>query len=1006
MSFWFFMCLSPEGHIRVSTLRNHLKQNNEFTRCFLHEMHLPVWQRLGWKKRFMRLVAYLLLVMTMTSNICMLDLTEIGARSARRVKCRQYCQETHFPSLYCKDIEDETQIQFQGGSLYDNFFFYQIPSILSKTNIDNYRSCMYFALSPDEEGEKSKLYASERTDVCFTLCRRSKEKPFDIDKRDPCPVAQTQEEYSNQFENMGKEEALNSSWLSCNVAGGETCDLFYAQGLYCVSEKDAIDNPISEEDPMIFCFGDRDGGNESWCISIVQILIVVGLSDVVFFFMDALFFVAADIDDNADFVQASLKFACETTIILVYTSLILLMMGPIQQAYYYGKEEAIWVTWIIAVFFDQLKSFCVQPLVWILIIRRCGRVQPGIQEYNEEYLTQWELAESLMEELRRLTREFLNWGSVKFVMTRILIGFYSIFIIISIAFWPSDETILNILIVVDLIFLTLFMVEIVCKVFAFGSSYTKDYWNLFDALVVIGALIAAIWLRQLEEPSGILPVGLLRLINVVRKIMVIRRVSEGRKKLKRIKKATTGYEVSSHVDNVLELVDELQIQGCIPQYLKEDLEWFTEIIVCNKLYKVSVDMQSQDKKNCNQKSAWIEVADGNKGGGVTAPAPNPGGSMARSGIRFTSQTRTNLGVTSTRVSASSARRRTSEQQNRPQGDESAQLSKQLYARSHLSQGEEGQIESTLKPLDEWTFDMLMAAEVLDVNVIPIIFLKLGIAYEYVQNLNVDFELLFNYCTKVQENAKSEVKFHGAAHTCSMMQACHYFILHGLDAHLPCLEKFTLQFACMVAYDSHPGLTNSFLVMGRHPTAIRYNDQNVLQSYNLSRAFTSLQDPELNFFVHVDTGRVENFRKTLISIILKLDIRHHFEKLSLFKTKLASDFPLPNNEEDKQVLMAISLRMADYSWTCRPLQNYLRWSEKFFEELFQQGDVEKQMGLPVSPFCDKDSVNTSKCQLGYLMVIVQPLAVSYAVFLNDPQVQRDVTQDGLEANRAHLKSWVG
>ena len=38
--------------------------------------------------------------------------------------------------------------------------------------------------------------------------------------------------------------------------------------------------------------------------------------------------------------------------------------------------------------------------------------------------------------------------------------------------------------------------------------------------------------------------------------------------------------------------------------------------------------------------------------------------------------------------------------------------------------------------------------------------------------------------------------------------------------------------------------------------------------------------------------------------------------------------------------SITLKMAEVSWSCRPLQMMLRWAEKLHDELFQQGDVDK------------------------------------------------------------------
>ena len=133
--------------------------------------------------------------------------------------------------------------------------------------------------------------------------------------------------------------------------------------------------------------------------------------------------------------------------------------------------------------------------------------------------------------------------------------------------------------------------------------------------------------------------------------------------------------------------------------------------------------------------------------------------------------------------------------------------------------------------------------------------------------------------------------------------------------------------------------------------------------------------------------------------------HHRIPQSLFKTKLASsDFPA--REEDILVLLTATLKMADAAWCCRPLQTMLRWSGNLHDEFFRQGDVEKALPDfgPPSPFCDRDSTETSKVTLGFIF-IVQPLISAYAVFLNNPTMQKTLIQDGLEANRAYLQSWV-
>ena len=54
-----------------------------------------------------------------------------------------------------------------------------------------------------------------------------------------------------------------------------------------------------------------------------------------------------------------------------------------------------------------------------------------------------------------------------------------------------------------------------------------------------------------------------------------------------------------------------------------------------------------------------------------------------------------------------------------------------------------------------------------------------------------------------------------------------------------------------------------------------------------------------------------------------------------------------------------LRACDLSWAARPNTIFMRWSERYMEECFRQGDAEKRIGIPVSAFCDRDATVPDK-----------------------------------------------
>merc|ERR1712113_192671 len=66
-----------------------------------------------------------------------------------------------------------------------------------------------------------------------------------------------------------------------------------------------------------------------------------------------------------------------------------------------------------------------------------------------------------------------------------------------------------------------------------------------------------------------------------------------------------------------------------------------------------------------------------------------------------------------------------------------------------------------------------------------------------------------------------------------------------------------------------------------------------------------------------------------------------------------------------------LHTADISNPCKSFAIAIKWSERVLNEFFTQGDVEKCLGLPVSPMCDRISTNIPGSQIGFIDFIVQP-----------------------------------
>eukprot|EP00741_Cyanophora_paradoxa_P017816 tig00021017_g17207.t1 len=71
------------------------------------------------------------------------------------------------------------------------------------------------------------------------------------------------------------------------------------------------------------------------------------------------------------------------------------------------------------------------------------------------------------------------------------------------------------------------------------------------------------------------------------------------------------------------------------------------------------------------------------------------------------------------------------------------------------------------------------------------------------------------------------------------------------------------------------------------------------------------------------------------------------------------------------------QVADISNAGRPYYQHTEWSGRVTEEFFQQGDEERRLGLPVSPFCDRAACVPSTATAGFVSFLAAPLFAAWA-----------------------------
>ena len=148
----------------------------------------------------------------------------------------------------------------------------------------------------------------------------------------------------------------------------------------------------------------------------------------------------------------------------------------------------------------------------------------------------------------------------------------------------------------------------------------------------------------------------------------------------------------------------------------------------------------------------------------------------------------------------------------------------------------------------------------------------------------------------------------------------------------------------------------------------YNDESVLENHHLAVAFKLLQADERNIFAHLTSKQMKTLRKMVIDMVLATDMSKHMQLLADLKTMVESKKVTGNNiimlesYDDRIQVLQNMIHCADLSNPTKPLDIYMKWTDRIMEEFWRQGDKEHDLGLEVSPMCDRRVASVEKHQV--------------------------------------------
>jgi len=266
-------------------------------------------------------------------------------------------------------------------------------------------------------------------------------------------------------------------------------------------------------------------------------------------------------------------------------------------------------------------------------------------------------------------------------------------------------------------------------------------------------------------------------------------------------------------------------------------------------------------------------------------------------------------------------------------------------------------------------------------------------------------------------AYNPVAYHNSQHATDVTHGVHWMVtrLEGLQGVASSPEMlFAAVVAALIHDVGHDGRGNAYHIAtweegGGSEFVLLYSDQSVLERHHCALGFRIMRDTGLFSELPVPTRKA--VRERIIGMVLATDFSEHVKIMNTFKRTLergalprdgtargsgsgegalASQAARTRAEAESSGTMVFSaadstmsdaerltvasmiIKVADLSYPTKGFDYSLLWIDRCLEEFMEQGEREKERGLPVG--YDRTTLQSwkAKSQLGFFTFMVKPL----------------------------------
>ncbi|GMH49544.1 hypothetical protein TL16_g00545 [Triparma laevis f. inornata] len=306
--------------------------------------------------------------------------------------------------------------------------------------------------------------------------------------------------------------------------------------------------------------------------------------------------------------------------------------------------------------------------------------------------------------------------------------------------------------------------------------------------------------------------------------------------------------------------------------------------------------------------------------------------------------------------------------------------------THLSLTDKNKsdLERCLDRMGDFNFDVWQLVSLTNNSPLLVTGMELFKRWELDERLNIKDELIARFFSSLEQGYKKN-PYHNSVHGADVMYTVNSFIHASktMKEELDAPDLFAALIAAAAHDYKHDGVNNAFHVNTSSDLALRYNDISVLESMHSAELFIMCKDEGKDIFSVLDSGQKKEARKIITTAILGTDMTKHFNHIADFESRLAAEKAIAANPEaaaqsgteqrlEKGIMIEMALHCADISNPVKDISVYKKWVIVVMTEFYEQGDKERELGMPISPMFDRDNSSVTKTQCGFIEFIIKPI----------------------------------